>query len=88
MQLPHRYLQHVLSRILPLLDSLSVKSTYYRTNINVSRQLFAGLCWREKHWEPYVLNRSMAELLLEELHILKIFIKKVHDLPIHRCNLS
>lgn len=87
MQLPHRYLQHVLSRILPLLDSLSVKSTY-RTNINVSRQLFAGLCWREKHWEPYVLNRSMAELLLEELHILKIFIKKVHDLPIHRCNLS
>lgn len=71
MQLPHKYLQRVLQRILPLLDSLSVQSTH-RTNINVYQLLFVG----GKHWEPYVLSRSMAEFRLEEMQILKFFRKK------------
>lgn len=54
MQLPHKYLQRVLQRILPLLDSLSVQSTH-RTNINVYRLFFVGgealgtLCTQPKH---------------------------------------
>lgn len=83
MQLPHKYLQRVLQRILPLLDSLSVQSTH-RTNINVYQLLFVGgealgtLCTQPKHGRTPFGGNANLEILQEEAHYL----------PIHSCNLS